>query len=267
MSERMLSVGEAARRLGVTPVTVQRWVNGGDVTAVRTVGGHRRIPVTEVRRLLATRRSSAEKGQIVFWLDTLLAADAASIALAMRAARRQKGAWYVVVEAIAAALSELGTMWEAGECHVYQEHAASEALKRAIGICLVQRSKGSPKGHAILFTPPIERHLLGLSLAQLVVADAGWDTLWLGEGPPEDELSIMVKDRRPDLLIASCSVTSPRTVVQRYQKALLSVSKRHSVKLILAGAGAWLARSDAQRIESFAELHDELRASDKPIRQ
>ncbi len=39
----LLSVNQAARRLGVSPVTVRRWTATGLLTCTRTAGGHRRI--------------------------------------------------------------------------------------------------------------------------------------------------------------------------------------------------------------------------------
>lgn len=49
------STVEAARRLGVSAQTVQRWVDGGQLRAWKTVGGHRRIEVASVDALLAAR--------------------------------------------------------------------------------------------------------------------------------------------------------------------------------------------------------------------
>lgn len=46
-----IRTGEAARRLGVTPDTVLKWIHRGKVQAVSTAGGHHRIPAAEMRRL------------------------------------------------------------------------------------------------------------------------------------------------------------------------------------------------------------------------
>ena len=42
-STMLLSVNQAARRLGVSPVTVRRWTATGLLPCTRTAGGHRRI--------------------------------------------------------------------------------------------------------------------------------------------------------------------------------------------------------------------------------
>jgi excisionase family DNA binding protein len=46
-----VTLGEAAEALSVSVSTLRRWADAGRIAAVRTAGGHRRFPVSEVRRL------------------------------------------------------------------------------------------------------------------------------------------------------------------------------------------------------------------------
>ena len=46
-----LSLGKAARELGVSPATVRRWTTSGFLPCVRTAGGHRRIESDDVEEL------------------------------------------------------------------------------------------------------------------------------------------------------------------------------------------------------------------------
>ncbi len=48
----MFSVAQAALRLGVCVKTLHRWDHVGKLHCTRTLGGHRRIPLSEVNRLL-----------------------------------------------------------------------------------------------------------------------------------------------------------------------------------------------------------------------
>jgi excisionase family DNA binding protein len=70
-----LSVQHAARRLGVSPVTIRRWTATGFLPCTRTAGGHRRIAVDDIEELaraiggssqLAARRARERE------LDTLV---------------------------------------------------------------------------------------------------------------------------------------------------------------------------------------------------
>lgn len=56
--EETYRIGEAAEILGVRVETVRRWEREGKITASRTPGGQRRIPASDVARLLAERRAS-----------------------------------------------------------------------------------------------------------------------------------------------------------------------------------------------------------------
>lgn len=53
-----LRVGQAAEILGVSSDTLRRWEVDGRLTTYRSTGGQRRIPLAEVRRLLAERRTA-----------------------------------------------------------------------------------------------------------------------------------------------------------------------------------------------------------------
>ena len=55
---RLLSVRAAAGELGVTYPTLKRWILHGTVRTIRTEGGHHRVPMDEVERLLARRTTA-----------------------------------------------------------------------------------------------------------------------------------------------------------------------------------------------------------------
>ena len=52
--EVLLTPAEVARLFRVDPKTVTRWAKAGKLTAIRTLGGHRRYRKSEVQSLLGT---------------------------------------------------------------------------------------------------------------------------------------------------------------------------------------------------------------------
>jgi len=50
--ERLYAMKEASKLLGVTVRTIQRWDKEGKIRCVRTVGGKRRVPESEIKRIL-----------------------------------------------------------------------------------------------------------------------------------------------------------------------------------------------------------------------
>ena len=49
----LLTPGEVAYMFRVNPKTVTRWARAGKISAVRTLGGHRRFRAAEIHRFLA----------------------------------------------------------------------------------------------------------------------------------------------------------------------------------------------------------------------
>jgi len=50
--DALLTPSEVAAMFRVNPKTVTRWARAGKLTAIRTLGGHRRFRVSEIRRCL-----------------------------------------------------------------------------------------------------------------------------------------------------------------------------------------------------------------------
>ena len=48
----LLTPGEVADMFRVNPKTVTRWARAGKISAVRTLGGHRRFRASEIQHLL-----------------------------------------------------------------------------------------------------------------------------------------------------------------------------------------------------------------------
>jgi excisionase family DNA binding protein len=59
--ERLLTPAEVAAMFRVDPKTVTRWARDGRLTAVRTLGGHRRYLESEVLGLLRAARSAGSQ--------------------------------------------------------------------------------------------------------------------------------------------------------------------------------------------------------------
>jgi excisionase family DNA binding protein len=249
-----VSAGEAARRLGVAAATIQRWVDKGLLHAERTPGGHRRIHVAELRRLIAANRTTELSGPLAEWLDVLFDGNALKTRIALLTSRQRLGSWGETADEVASALAEIGRCWEAGTCQVFQEHISSEALRRAAAVCASEMHPGAGAFCATLFSIEGERHTLGLSLAELVFAEAGWRSIWIGEGPPVDEFEVLVARHKPHLMAVSASAASRPGPIERYQSELIKIASSTGIPLILGGSGAWKSLPGATRVASFKDL-------------
>lgn len=56
-ANRWFTLGEASRTLGVTPNTLRRWADRGEISSFTTPGGHRRFLITAVQALVPASRA------------------------------------------------------------------------------------------------------------------------------------------------------------------------------------------------------------------
>lgn len=54
--DTLMTPAEVGALFRVSPKTVTRWARAGKITAVRTLGGHRRFRAEEIQRLYAERQ-------------------------------------------------------------------------------------------------------------------------------------------------------------------------------------------------------------------
>ncbi len=58
--DALLTPSEVAAMFRVNPKTVTRWARAGKISAIRTLGGHRRFRAAEIRQFLEQVEEGAE---------------------------------------------------------------------------------------------------------------------------------------------------------------------------------------------------------------
>lgn len=59
--DKLISISEAGRMLGITPKTLQIWCNEEKIKCYRTVGGHRRFKIEDIEIFLGKKSSKDKK--------------------------------------------------------------------------------------------------------------------------------------------------------------------------------------------------------------
>ncbi|HEX8950326.1 MAG TPA: helix-turn-helix domain-containing protein [Polyangia bacterium] len=242
----LLSSAEAAALLGVSASTIKRWVDEGELAAERTAGGHRRIRRAALARLRERFQAPATVGAAGRLVDLLLEnGPQQRIEARLLAMRGEGGSAVGVARAIAPALVELGQRWHDGRISVVQEHLASERLARALARLVewTPLADGAPR--ALLTVASGDEHTLGLSLLELVLREAGWETLWAGRSAPTSDIARAIADpsQRIALVAISASIVSrDRRRLAREEEAIGRACARAGARCVVGGAGAWMER-------------------------
>ena len=266
----LLTLHEAAERLGVHYMTVYRHVRLGMLPAHK-VGGTWRIDPADLSA--ATSRGAEATGappagpaaprpkrRRAPWTDRLrdrmLAGDAAgSWQLVEAAMASGVEPVDVYVEILAPALHGIGSGWEAGTISIEREHLASSVAAAIVGRMGPRfRRRGRHPGSVIIAMPVGERHGLGAAMLADIVADAGYEVLNIGPDTPPASLASVIGSR-DDLLAVVVSVVDAARLPAGAR--LIAAARMANAKVpIIAGGFAIPDRETASRIGADAWAAD-----------
>jgi hypothetical protein len=136
----------------------------------------------------------------------------------------------------AAFLRGLGNAWAAGRLEVRHEHLASAVLGdflRSVRLPLDDRAAGQI---AALATLPGELHGLGLQMAAVVFALAGWRALILGVDTPIPQIAAAARE----LPVAAVGLSCVEPLGRKGAAQLRALRRRlpRQISLLVGGAGA-----------------------------
>jgi MerR family transcriptional regulator, light-induced transcriptional regulator len=271
-----LSIGALARATGIPVETLRTWESRyGYPVPERRPSGHRVYPVASVPRLRriaeilarghrAGQVVPASDGELARLLEASplvppaepgLAAPSAETSTvdellrlvarfdADRLTRVLLGDWARLSPLrflelrVSPLVRAVGDAWEAGRLEIRHEHFLSERvgdLLRSLRLPFEERATGPL---AALATLPGEQHALGLQMAALTLAAAGWRVLFLGTEVPVAEMGALARD----LGAAAVGLSVSRASAAGAARAgVLSLRKKlpRRVALLVGGEGA-----------------------------
>lgn len=287
-----LSIGALSRATGIPVETLRTWESRyGFPVPQRKPSGHRVYPLSSVprlRRIAAALACGHRAGQVVpasqAQLDELLdsaappvpprprevqsllaAADPSEL---LRFVERFDGERLTRVflgdaarlgpleflETRAAPLIRaVGDAWAEGRLEVRHEHFLSERLGdllRSLRLPFEERAAGPL---VVLATLPGESHGLGLQMAALCLAAAGWRILYLGTDVPLPDAVRLVCELGARALALSVSLAARGTPSSAPIRRLRRMLPRR-VALIVGGGGAPTPRAGIERFNDLREL-------------
>ncbi len=263
--EEQLTTRQVAEALSVSESSVKRWCDRGVIPTVRTVGGHRRIPLPQFleflqetdRKLVAPLPTSlktssmptaplgAGKASAEAQLDlqrefgqSLRDGDLATCReLALRWYAQHGGLAQLADELIASNMELLGHQWEQGEAQVYQERRGCEICSTIIhelNRLIPEVPASSPL--ALGCTPSGDPYCLASQLAELVLRESHWRAENMGTNVPLSSVTAAVLEKRPRLLWLSVShIENQSAFVDSYQEMMRTIPEH--VVVVIGGRG------------------------------
>lgn len=252
-----ISPKELAEAIGVSESSVKRWVDQGALSAVRTTGGHRRIPRDEAMRWLRdqrlqivrpdrlglaesvtqiTRASPLNVAAERFHEDLVEGRGAAARGVLVGLFLAGHSVGVIADEVIRPAMSRIGTLWQHGTEGIFIEHRATDLCVRAIEELRGLLSDNDEPGAPVVVTsaPSGDPYLVAPMLAALALTEVGWRAHNLGPNTPTSVLALAGRQLGARMLLVS--VGTPLTEpLQAELEALIEVAAREGRLLALGG--------------------------------
>ncbi len=278
----LLTPKQVARAIRVSESSVKRWCDKGVIPTRYTAGGHRRIPLSGLLEFLRTSKQELVSPEVLGlpatsgrtgWVlgrassqmtEAIMGGDEArcrQIALDLYLCEHSIST--ICDEVLARSFQEIGNRWACDEAQVYQERRGCEITLRILHdlrVLVAPPPLGSPL--AIGGAAEGDQYALGTAMAELVLRDAKWNSVSLGDNLPFDTLSHAIRDHRPRLFWLSCSHIADEAEFLRQYAALYD---EYAMNVAFVVGGRALTESlrqsmkytahcdNMQRLESLAQ--------------
>ena len=208
---------------------------------------------TEELSALAPKRPAQpaagdDTGEVAAELAKLLALikqhDVPGYQQAMQQRLARQGLHRFVQDTVAPLTRHVGAAWEEGSVEVFEEHLFTELTKRLLRQAIATLPGGSRSPRIVLTSVPDEPHVLGLLMAEALLALEGAECIPLGTQMPLLEIGRAAEAHRADIVALSFSAAFP----QRQIPGLLQ-----QLCLILpAGSELWAGGCGVARVAKMA---------------
>lgn len=259
-SQPLFSSKQVAAALGASVSSVKRWCDRGSIPTVRTVGGHRRVPLDGLLHFLrdssyrlANPEAIGLSAQIVSpdvvpdWNSTteqgrfqqaLFQGDERECrAIFWQCFERCSIKALIAEELIAESMHQFGHAWENGQLPVYRERRACEICHRLLYELRLQLDSVVDFRHGLIAiggTPAGDPYQLASSLIEIALREAGWKAFNQGSDLPLDTLLQAAIEYQPRLFWLSVSVVkNEETFVQQFNQLADALSD--DVALLIGG--------------------------------
>ncbi len=232
-----LSPRELAEATTVSESSVKRWIEDGRLTAARTAGGHRRIPIAEAIRFIRQANLPLARPGALGLVEAAGAQTAVAVAddpdrqfaaamlagyadeargLAIAMYTRGRSIAEICDGPIVSAMTELGQLWQHDANGIFIEHRATSICIRLLNdlhALLPTADNDAPA--AVGGAPSGDPYRIPSLAAAVTLTSVGWRATDLGPDLPVDSLIRAAETHEADLVWLSISALRSPTIAQR----------------------------------------------------
>lgn len=128
-------------------------------------------------------------------------------------------------------LQKVGVMWQTDDINPAQEHFISSLIIQKLYVAIDQAYQPDLVNatKALLFLPEGEFHEMGLLFFRYLMKKRGYETFYLGQSVPYDDVVKVVKAHDPDVLVTAFVANGPCGFMQTYLDRLAKEFKGKTI--------------------------------------
>ncbi len=246
---------QVAKAIGVSESSLKRWCDRGLIKMEKTVGGHRRLPVSEVLRFLRESGHSVVDPEIIGLPsisgqgERVIERSRSNFRQALlegkeEVARRviydlflsKISLRTIIDDVLVGAFIEIGESWECGHVDVFEERRGCQIAQRILyelGSSMPSLRPNAPT--AIGATGPGDQYSLATTCVELVLRDLGWQATSLGSNLPFASMHAAIRKIKPKLFWLSVSFIENETEFVTGFNQLYQIASEQGAAVLLGG--------------------------------
>ena len=160
-----------------------------------------------------------------------------------------------VQNTIAPLMIGIGEAWRRDEIDIHHEHLCSAHIERYLHAEILRLTPREGLPVILLALPPGEHHLLGLLMAEAVLAEEGATTINIGSGIPLNNLKLAAITCKADVVALSFSFAHPSKdilpTILHFRRLLPP-----EIQIWVGGAGISVIRKKPKGVDFFYDFKD-----------
>jgi methanogenic corrinoid protein MtbC1 len=153
----------------------------------------------------------------------------------------------IYLDVLGPAMEEIGALWERASVGVAQEHLATQITQTVLARLAPTLEDAeaafaaAPRRLAVVAGTPGELHAIGARMVADFLEASGWEVLLLGTDAPAEEIVALTRERGPELVALSTTLSFNLLAAGRVFTALRRLEQ---VPLLIAGGRAYEGQAD-----------------------
>ena len=261
---------DVALLMGVNVSTIKRWTDANKLPCYQTPGGHRKFTLSHIKEFLKNNKSKIQKvnlielngladKELIHYIEHAEFAKLIPIFFKAAIEANQEKINTIITglylkgleldrmydQLVFPVLRMIGELWAVDKLSIYQEHLASEVIRKSIYELgeVIDNEPPIDAPSAICFSISGDEHELPLIMTKQILELNGVRTFNMGRSLPVKSLVRLLEKVNPQYLIISANYHSSQELIIKEINELVRIIDDRNIELFVGGSDSSLFKA------------------------